>query len=972
MSGAAPGKQPNPGDGKGQKVQQLGKYRLLARIGQGGMGSVYKATDTQMNRTVALKVLSPHLVANRNYVERFLREARSAAALSHPNIVGALDVGQEGTYYYFAMEYVDGETLRQRLKRESVFSEEEALNIVLQVANALHHAAGKSIIHRDIKPENVMISKAGEVKLTDMGLAKATDKSEATITQAGHMIGTPQYASPEQIRGEVDIDNRTDIYSLGMTVYHMVAGHPPFDGPTAAVITSKHLEEPLPDIRQEQPELSEGFCRILNKMCQKAPDDRYERPEDLIDDLELVLGGELPKHAGRTLPTNLQRSRLRTRMETERQSGLGKGALAAMAGAVILGGGAVYMYLGQNGGGPVGPTTVPKISTTAPRRPVLDPDLPNIQEGPKQDAKAALLEAQKFALSHPDDLSTIFTLFSEVLKFSGTPQAQAAQEKLREVSQEVDAAFGGKEKLVLGLIARGSYRDALVSLSMFPDRYQFGEWDQRFVNLKDRSAAAIESTFEALERKAGKLIEDKSFAQALVLYEGALECFPVDYVEDIEETIEEVKVKGEEYKDELVVLKLQLCKKFLDLNRRRFKDRDYAEVARRAEAAQEDPDYAAVVEEMKVEEAHAKLLIRLLELAEAGAKKRVGKTFRLHKRSMRIAAVADGALKLTVPGGIELAQPITRMESSAILDLASSEFHAVLEKNVMLGALYFAEGFAEGDLKQAREQWEAAAEDGYDVAIPLKKIEMLERGEKEFQAQAVIARIRAKFRRREYADVVKMVEEARTVFEDTEAMKTSQADLFELLAQAKDSVARGTVASTGGTKRPSSTRRRMGSDGLEANRDWRPLRWPTGSGSGSTSFGGLKGADDPNQVFRFQFHGVAGKIFVGREAGHDFSKAGRLLVRIHNPSKADVMISLALCTGPRFEYHESPIDLTVRGNSSGYNRFSLKASNFKCAASGWAFRSRVADLDDVRRLVFVVHTNRPDGELIFEHIEATR
>ncbi|MHC4660989.1 MAG: serine/threonine protein kinase [Planctomycetota bacterium] len=267
--------------------QPIRGYRISDTLGKGGMGVVYKALQISLDKTVALKVLPPELAADQDYVARFIREAKSAAKLNHPNIVQAIDVGESGGYNYFVMEYVDGVTVRKRLKDEGMFTEDEALDVVQQVARALEHAQENSIVHRDIKPDNIMLTKKGRAKLCDLGLAKST-KQEAHLTQTGTALGTPYYISPEQARGDDTIDTRSDIYSLGITLFHMVTGQVPFNGPTPMVIMTKHLTDRMPDPRSVRTTLSPEICAVINKMTMKDPELRHQTAATLAEAIEAI------------------------------------------------------------------------------------------------------------------------------------------------------------------------------------------------------------------------------------------------------------------------------------------------------------------------------------------------------------------------------------------------------------------------------------------------------------------------------------------------------------------------------------------------------------------------------------------------------------------------------------------------------------------------------------------------------------
>src|SRR5215203_1020443 len=234
-----------------RKTSQIPGYQLIGKLGKGAMATVYKAKQISLDRIVAVKVLPKRSSDNIEFVERFYKEGKAAARLSHNNIVQAIDVGSTPeSYHYFVMEYVEGKTLYDVMQPAPVgegraFTEAEALDVVIQIADALHHAHQRGLIHRDVKPKNILLTPQGVAKLTDLGLARAADDKEAAESEAGKAYGTPYYISPEQIRGDVDIDYRADIYSLGATLYHLLTGRPPFEADTPAAVMHKHLKAPL-------------------------------------------------------------------------------------------------------------------------------------------------------------------------------------------------------------------------------------------------------------------------------------------------------------------------------------------------------------------------------------------------------------------------------------------------------------------------------------------------------------------------------------------------------------------------------------------------------------------------------------------------------------------------------------------------------------------------------------------------------
>jgi serine/threonine-protein kinase len=281
-------------------LMQLGQFQLIEKIGEGGMGSVYRGVQVSLNRPVAVKLLPESLAKNKSFVERFHREARAAAALNHPNIIQVFDAGEQDGTHYFAMELVDGETVAAKVERGGPMPEAEAVAVAMSVAAALHHAWSKAkLIHRDIKPENLIVATDGMVKVCDLGLAKSAGQ-DSHLTVSGTMMGTPHFIAPEQARGEPDVDTRADIYSLGASLYFLLTGKPPFQADSSMAVMYMHVNDPLPDPRKLNPSLSDGVVRILKKMTAKEPADRYQDMLELYNDLERVYQGLTPTAVVRT------------------------------------------------------------------------------------------------------------------------------------------------------------------------------------------------------------------------------------------------------------------------------------------------------------------------------------------------------------------------------------------------------------------------------------------------------------------------------------------------------------------------------------------------------------------------------------------------------------------------------------------------------------------------------------------------
>jgi len=268
-----------------QRQDPIPGFKLVSELGKGGMGKVYKARQISLNREVAIKVLPANLAKNPGYIERFQREARSAGQLVHPNVVQVIQIGETAQKHHFiVMEYVDGPTVHTLMKKSKRLPEQEAIEIIRQVTLALREAHRLNLIHRDIKPANIILNRDGVTKLADFGLAR--EEEDNSVTRTGALMGTPHYMSPEQARGQKDLDIRSDIYSLGATLYHMVVGQVPFIGDNATATILKHIEEaPVPP-KERNPEISEGLNAVILKALSKKREDRFESPEALLHAFE--------------------------------------------------------------------------------------------------------------------------------------------------------------------------------------------------------------------------------------------------------------------------------------------------------------------------------------------------------------------------------------------------------------------------------------------------------------------------------------------------------------------------------------------------------------------------------------------------------------------------------------------------------------------------------------------------------------
>jgi len=273
---------------------RIGNYEIIGKIGDGGLGTVYKARQISMSRDIALKVLHKKWLTDEEFKKRFLLEARLAGRLSHQNLIQVYDVGRDRGVYYFSMEFVDGETIEDMIERDGPLETAKAIDFVIQVLRALSYIKTFDIVHRDIKPGNMMVTRKGLVKLGDFGFVKS--KLDPMIATEGEVLGTPDYISPEQAMGMDNIDWRSDQYSLGCSLYHMLTGRPPYEGSGSSVMR-QHIKSDLPDPRTMNAKIPDSAVQILERMMAKDPNDRYQDAEHMFEDLELVKMGHDPASA---------------------------------------------------------------------------------------------------------------------------------------------------------------------------------------------------------------------------------------------------------------------------------------------------------------------------------------------------------------------------------------------------------------------------------------------------------------------------------------------------------------------------------------------------------------------------------------------------------------------------------------------------------------------------------------------------
>jgi len=349
------------------------RYRLEGRIGQGGMATVYAGMDTVLRRRVAIKILRPQFAEDADFVRRFYTEAQHAAKLSHPNIVNIYDVGREGETYFIVMELVDGSTLAEMIESDGRLPEDVAIDFAAQICNGLAYAHRQGLLHRDIKPANVLVAKDDVVKISDFGIARAVTTQTVTITQPGMVMGSVFYISPEQAQGR-ELDETSDLYSLGVVLYQMLSGKLPYTGESPVTVALKHVSNPVPSLETDEPGISPALAAIVRKLLQKEPAARFQSAMELATALRaarehplVTTPFDVPSHesdpAPRTIPNpkprlsrHPDRSAVRRTQPAESgdgessKRGLGAPALAALALAALLAVVAGYFFAARPGG----------------------------------------------------------------------------------------------------------------------------------------------------------------------------------------------------------------------------------------------------------------------------------------------------------------------------------------------------------------------------------------------------------------------------------------------------------------------------------------------------------------------------------------------------------------------------------------------------------------------------------------------
>jgi predicted Ser/Thr protein kinase len=459
--------------------QTLGEFEVQELLGKGGMGAVYKGVQPSLGRPVAIKVLPKKLAEDSSFVERFRREGRAAAAISHFHIIEIFSVGEDKGHQFIAMEFIDGEGLDQVLKRETRLAPDRALELMKQVADALGTAHAAGILHRDIKPANILLTSRGYAKVADFGLAKQTD-TDVSITVTGQTLGTPLYIPPEAARGQHP-DARADIYSLGATFYQALAGRPPFQGASASELIAKHLEQRVPPLQQLAPDAPPALCRVIHRCLRKQPAQRYADACQLLEALQRVEARLAASEADRTQATPVTHHPSADERQAAKQQKKRRNLILAgsIGGAVLL---ALVLLLTLGGGKKDAQprAAVPHRKKEAPQE---QPAPPKQKPPPKQTPKvkpkapaweAAWNEAREKAerLAEEQRFGQAITAYEELSRQVSGPRVQdRVQKAMTAVHDQATAAWKAAEQRAKDLLAQEKFAEARAVLRPVVQRF---------------------------------------------------------------------------------------------------------------------------------------------------------------------------------------------------------------------------------------------------------------------------------------------------------------------------------------------------------------------------------------------------------------------------------------------------------------------------------------------------------------------
>lgn len=733
------------------KKRRIGDYEVVRTLGSGAMGTVYLARQRRMNRTVALKVLSREYARDEQYIQRFLLEAKACGRLKHENVVTGIDVGQHEGIYYFAQEFIEGTSVDDILYERGPIDEASALRITLKVCRALDHIREHDLVHRDIKPENILITTAGEVKLCDFGLAKDLTTS-AALTAAGTSVGTPHYISPEQARGERDVDIRADVYSLGVSLYHMLVGQPPFDEGTPYEIMVAHIEQAFPPIHKRV-EVSDETAALIDRMCAK---DAAKRPDPgaLLATLERMVSESpvLPEHIGKGVIKTRRRPSTKGRRRAER----GRRPQAPESGngqKLLLGGGLLALLLFANlfffrerlfGSSEPKPVEVTDLTTSSshsssPRS--VASRSPEASSSPTAadpaDAALAALEAERAAATTPAQQLALAERFSDLAaRYPSREGGRAAAKRADALRAAADGAIEAQLAGPLGkakqLQSQGRQHDALQALAgiVLAEALAARPPGKALTALRGQLDAEMKARYAQLEAAAqaalaGEQISaTKEAAQAL----AAVERFGDPTMRQAARAlIGKLEARGVELTQLAARQQVERWDRaFVEQVLPLWRTRKFAEAVSKLDALAADSAWEGVLERVKADRAHtAQLQTTWQEVVETAGQKRGRIT--VVDLPATVSSVKDGVLSLRVTvrrKTVKAELPISELPLDDVVRWLPTHLArpSGAEALALAGLLRYAEGLLSGQ-GSALVQLRKAAGLGAPVQALLRRAE---------------------------------------------------------------------------------------------------------------------------------------------------------------------------------------------------------------------------------------------------------
>ncbi|HUT34950.1 MAG TPA: protein kinase, partial [Planctomycetota bacterium] len=653
---------PNAKEGP-QEPKRLGGFELLGRLGKGGMGTVLKARQVSMDRLVALKILPQKLAKDEKFVQRFLREARSAAKLRHPNIVQAHDVGFVDGYYFFAMEFVDGETLADLIRREGPLEPNRALDVMKQVTSALAAAHEAGIVHRDIKPSNIMIDTKGEVRVTDFGLAKRTE-GDVAVTADGAVVGTPSYVAPEMAKGG-EAEPRSDLYSLGAAFFCALAGRPPFEGRNFSEVLIKQVNEPAPPLASLAPRVDRRLCHAIDRLLRKNPEARFPSATALLDDLRglgklqsVAAAARAEAHAMlRDAPTlemtEGKRLEREARVEAQRPKSNRTTliAVAAVVAVIAIAGLIVALRSGHK---------PPETATSVPdnRKPITD-NRKDLTAKTPEDAKKTVVE---------DTAAKLKAELAEKERIARAKEEALAKARQQgeDLLRQAEAAIAAKDYAKARAVIK-----AVEALGI-PDLDDEAKSKLKEIASREKSAAEW-AKWDAIKADAKKLIDAGKLDEAGELLDGA-KALPLDGIADL---VAEQMESIESAKRKAAAAALAAYQAESDKLWALFKKRDYpaADKLLAALPANLVGGTSPSRDLFNADLGAAKLLKEFWAAVERGVLARKGKFVSIAGKGGNVEKVEGGQVTLKV-GDKEFVQPLLGMDAAqaaALADLKNDE-----------------------------------------------------------------------------------------------------------------------------------------------------------------------------------------------------------------------------------------------------------------------------------------------------------